>query len=384
MVVAQVALSMTLLVASGLLLRSFVRLQDSDPGFEPESLITASVQLPGFKYESGEGLGLAWNVVLDRVRAVPGVESVAGADWLPVTSGGGPWNALSREDQPLEEGEMGTLGARKFVTSDYFETLGIPILAGRGFTVDESPGSPPVLVLSQTLAEQMFEGESPLGRRVMLWGSPWEVVGVAADVSESGLGNAGRPAFFVSTRQVPQERLQVVLRTRGANPLAVANLLRQSLLEADPDITVTPFQTMEARISTTLSQPRFRTGMVGAFSAVGLILAAFGLYGVLAFLVARRKHEIGIRIAVGAGSATVMALIIRHGLSLVGKGAAFGLVGGLGAAFLLQRLLFGVRVLDPPTMLGATTMVVAVGLVASLLPAWRAVKVDPLESLRAE
>lgn len=384
MVVAQVALSMTLLVSSGLLLRSFVQLQETDPGFEPESLITATVQLPDFKYESPEALGLAWDGVLARLQAVPGVETAAGADWLPVVAGGGPWNALSREDRPLEEGEMGTPGARKFVTEEYFQTLGVPILAGRAFTAEDSPGSPPVLVLSQRLAEQMFPGEDPLGRRLMFWGGPWEVVGVAADVSESGLATAGRPAFFVSTNQVPQARLQVVLRTRGVEPLAVVQLLRESLREADPDITLSTLQTMEARISTTLNQPRFRTRIVGGFAVVGLLLAAFGLYGVLAFLVAKRRHEIGIRIAVGAGAGTVMGLIIRHGLTLVGKGTLVGLIGGFGAAFLLQRLLFGVRVLDPVTMLLAGALVVVVGLAASLVPAWRAVNVDPLESLRAE
>ena len=384
MVVAQVALSMTLLVSSGLLLRSFVRLQNTDPGFETESLMTATVQLPDFKYDSPEALRLAWDAVMERIRATPGVDAVAGADWLPVIAGGGPWNALSREDRPLEEGEMGTPGARKFVTDGYFEALGVPILAGRAFSEEDAPGSPPVLVLSQGMAERMFPGEDPLGRRIIFWGSPWEVVGVAADVSEASLGAAGRPAFFVSTNQVPQARLQVVLRARGVEPLGLVNGLREDLRQADPDITLSSLQTMEARISNTLTQPRFRTRLVGGFAIVGLLLAAFGLYGVLAFLVARRRHEIGIRIAVGAGAGSVMVLILRHGLSLVGKGAFVGLLGGIGVAFLLQRLLFGVPIVDPLTMLGATALVVCAGLTASVFPAWRAVQVDPLESLRAE
>jgi putative ABC transport system permease protein len=384
MVVAQVALSMTLLISSGLLFRSFQGLQSVDPGFQVERVLTATVQLPDFKYEGDPELALAWEGVMDRIRAIPGVEMVSGADWLPVVSGGGPWNSLSRQDRPLEEGEQGTPGARKFVSVDYFETLGVPMLAGRTFTRDDTPDSAPVLILSEGLADLLFPDGDALGRMVMFWGGPWEVVGVSANVSEAGLGAMGRPAFFVSTKQVPQSGLQLILRTSGMDPLSTVGTLRQALVEVDPDISLARLQTMETGISGTLAQPRFRTNLVGTFALAGLLMAAFGLYGVLAFLVTRRRHEIGIRIAVGAGRGDVVGLILRHGLSLVGSGVALGLVGGLIASALLQRLLFGVSLADPLTLGGSTLLLLFVGVFASLIPAWRAAQVDPLESLRAE
>ncbi|MCJ7626966.1 MAG: ABC transporter permease, partial [Longimicrobiales bacterium] len=170
LVVAQVALSMTLLIASGLLFRSFRSLQAVDPGFQVESLLTAGVQLPDYKFATPQELGLAWNKVLDRIRAIPGVEHAAAADWLPVNPGGGPWNSLSRPDRPLEEGEQGTPATRKFASVDYFETLGVPLMAGRAFTRDDTPDAPPVMVLSEALVGALFPGEDPLGRAVNLWG----------------------------------------------------------------------------------------------------------------------------------------------------------------------------------------------------------------------
>jgi len=384
MVVSQVALSMTLLISSGLLFRSLQSLQGVDPGFRVESLLTAGVQLPDFKYVDPQELGSAWEGTMDRIRALPGVESAAAADWLPVSPGGGPWNALSRQDQPLEAGEQGTPASRKFVSIDYFETLGAPLLAGRTFTRDDTPGSPPVMVLSEALSETLFPGENSLGRMVVLWGSPFEVVGVAAPMAEAGLGVVGRPTFYISSKQFPQSRLRLVVRTSGDDPLSTVGMLRQALSELDPDISLAGVQTMEARISGTLTQPRFRTTLVGAFALSGLLMAAFGLYGVLAFLVTRRRHEIGIRMAVGARAGNVVGLILRHGLGLVGVGAALGVLGGGIASIFLKSLLFGVSLADPLTLGGSTLILLAVAVGASLLPAWRAAKVDPLESLRAE
>ena len=314
MVVAQMALSMTLLIASGLLFRSFQSLQSLDPGFRVESLLTATVQLPDFKYENPQDFGTAWEGTLDRMRAIPGVERVATADWLPVNPGGGPWNSLSRQDRPLEEGEQGTPATRKFVSVDYFETLDAPMVAGRTFTRDDTPDTPPVMVLSQALAEVLFENENALGRMVMLWGTPFEVIGVATTLAESGLGVVGRPTFFISSRQFPQAGMQLLVRTAGDDPLSTVGVLRQTLNEMDPDISLAGFQTMETRIAGTLTQPRFRSTLVGIFALAGLLLAAFGLYGVLAFLVTRRRHEIGIRIAVGARSGDVVGLVLKHGL----------------------------------------------------------------------
>jgi len=384
LVVAQVALSMTLLIASGLLFRSFQSLQSVDPGFRSERLLTAGIQLPDYKYEDEASLGLAWDGVLARIRAIPGVERVAGADWLPVNPGGGPWNSLSRSDRPLEEGEQGTPGTRKFASVDYFETLGVTMVSGRTFNRDDTPDSPPVMILSESLSRVLFPEEAALGRFVTLWGTPFEVIGVSPDVAEWGLGVDGRPTFFISAGQFPLASLQLMLRTAGEDPLSPVAQLRAVLKEVDPDIALTGIQTMDARVSGTLSQPRFRMALVGFFALAGLLLAAFGLYGVLAFLVTRRRHEIGIRMAVGAKAGDVVGLVMRHGLALVGVGVALGVVGGGVASFSLRSLLFDVSVADPFTLGGATFVLLAVAVAASLLPSWRATKVDPLESLRAE
>jgi putative ABC transport system permease protein len=384
LVVVQVALSMTLLMASGMLFRSLRALQREDPGFQVESLLTAGIQVPDFKYSDPSGLALAWDEVLDRLGALPGVVAVGGADWLPVSPGGGPWNSLSRTDQPLEPGEQGTPGARKMVSTGYFGALGTTILAGRPFTRDDRPGTPPVMILSETMAQVLFPGEDPLGRGVNFWGASFQVVGVAADVSEEGPGRTGRPPFFVSAGQFPQGSLAVLVRTAGRDPLNVVSGIRGALEDVDPDIALTGIQTMEARVRETLSQPRFRTTLVGAFAFLGLLLAAFGLYGVLAFLVARRRHEIGIRVAVGAGSGDVVGLVLRHGMALVGFGAVLGVLGGAMASLALRSLLFGVSTADPLTVGGSSALLLVVALSASALPAWRATRVDPLESLRAE
>jgi hypothetical protein len=267
---------------------------------------------------------------------------------------------------------------------DYFETLGVSMLVGRTFSRDDTPETPPVMILSKALSDVMFPDEDPMGRMVMLWGTPFQVVGVASPVAESGLGVVGRPTFFISSKQFPQQGLQLITRTAGEDPLLVVGGLRQALESLDPDISLSGIQTMETRISGTLTQPRFRTWLVGAFSLAGLFLAAFGLYGVLAFLVTRRQHEIGIRMALGARSGDVVGLVLRHGLGLVGVGAALGIIGGVIASSLLRGLLFGVSMADPLTLGGASMVLLLVALAASAVPAWKAVRVDPLNSLRAE
>jgi predicted permease len=384
LVISQVALSMILLITSGLFFRSFLAIQGVDPGFETESLLTAGLQLPGHKYESPEELALAWEQTLQSLEAIPGVVGVGAADWLPVTPGGGPWNGLSRPSQGSEEAQDQVPASRKFVSRAYFEALGVPMRAGRPFIADDRPGTEDVMVLSESLAQVLFGDENPLGQPVNLWGRPFQVIGVTPDVAEEGLGAQGRPVFYISANQFPQPSLRLVLRTGGADPLSVTSTLRERLRELDRDIALSNIQTMETRIGLTLSQPRFRTTLVGSFALVGLLLAAFGLYGVLAYLVTRRQHEIGIRMAVGARSEDVVGLVLRQGMGMVGVGAALGLVMGGAASVVLRNLLFGVSPADPITLGGASLILLAVALVASLFPARRAVRTDPLTALRAE
>jgi len=385
LVIAQVALSMMLLVTSGLFLRSFMLMQSVDPGFETHSILTAGIQIPAHKYQTPEELGLAWDQLLARVEAVPGVVDAAAADWLPVISGGGPWNGLSRPDRPLPDDEPYVPATRKMVTEDYFSTLGVAMKAGRPFGPDDRVGTPNVLILSEPLAEALFPDEDPIGQVVTFWGQPFEVAGVSTDIAEAGLGLAlTRPAFFVANGQYPQASMRLIVRAAGENPVGVTSPLRAALKEVDPDIALTAVQTMDAGISGTLAQPRFQTALVGTFAMVGLLLAAFGLYGVLAYLVTRRQHEIGIRMAVGARSGDVLGLVLRQGMQMVGVGAIIGLVGGGAASVLLQGLLVGVSPADPVAMVGSCVVLLAVAFLASLIPAAKAVRTDPLKALRAE
>ncbi len=385
LVITQVALSMMLLVTSGLFLRSFMIRQSVDPGFETRSILTARLQMPAHKYETPEDLGLAWDQLLARVESVPGVVDAAAADWLPIISGGGPWNGLSRPDRPLPDNEPYLPATRKFVTEDYFSTLDMTLKAGRAFDPDDRVGTTNVMVLSEPLAEALFPGEDPLGRPVTFWGQPFEVVGVASHVAEAGLGRAlSRPPFFVANGQYPQPNMRLLVRVSGQDPLGVTGVVRNAIKEVDPDIALTGIQTMEAGISGTLAQPRFQTALVGTFAVVGLLLAAFGLYGVLAYLVARREHEIGIRMAVGAQGGDVLGLVLGQGMQMVGVGAVLGLVGGGVASVFLQGLLFGVSPADPLSMGGSTIVLLFVAFLASLIPAARAIRTDPLTALRAE
>lgn len=384
LVVAQVALSMTLLVTSALLYRSLAAVHDVDPGFDLAGLLTARVQLPEHKFATEEELGLAWDLALRRIEAIPGVEGVAAADWLPVTPGAGPWNALSRPGSGEDDAQAQVPGRRKFVNADYFRTFGIPLRRGRPFQEDDGPASEPVMILSETLVTQLFPGEDPLGQPVQLWGQAFQVVGVSARVDEAGLGDEGRPAFFLSADQFPQSSLRVALRVSGEDPLAVAGALRSALREEDPDITLTEVQTMDARVDGTLAQPRFRTGLVSAFALVGLALAAVGLYGVLAYLVALRRHEIGIRMAVGADAAAVLRLVMSEGMRMVVAGVVLGLAGGGLVSVFLRGLIAGVSPADPLALGGSVLVLLAAATAAALLPALRAVRVSPLEALRSQ
>jgi putative ABC transport system permease protein len=384
LVIAQVAFSMVLLITSGLLFRSFLELQRVDPGFEPESLLTAGVQLPSHKYGSPEELALAWDQTLLRLENIPGVAAVGAADWLPVTPGGGPWNGLSRPEQGSEEAQAQVPASRKFISAGYFDALGVPMKAGRAFGPDDRVGTEDVMVLSEPLARILFQDENPLGQPVTLWGRPFQVIGVAGELAESGLGVQGRPVFYVAESQLPSASLRLILRSTGSDPLSMAAALRAALQERDRDIALSSIETMKTRIGRTLSQPQFRAGLVGAFALVGLLLAAFGLYGVLAYLVTRRQHEIGIRMAVGARSEDVVGLVLRQGMGMVGVGAAIGLVLGAGASVVLRNLFFGVSPGDPLTLGGATVLLLLVALVASLIPARRAVRTNPLQALRSE
>jgi predicted permease len=384
LVVTQVALSLMLMIASGLLVRSYLRLQSVNPGFAAERLLQADVQLPRWKYQSTEDIELGWSLITARVAAIPGVVSVAAIDQPPIRSGG-TWNTVYPADRPPANtaDRERSAGDRRMITENYFATMGIPILAGRDFSAWDGPTSSLVMILGKTMADRFFPDEDPLGRQMVLWGENWDVVGIAGDVREFGLAEEVPNVFYIPVRQAGPARLQLMVRT-GGPPSTMASVLRQAVWDIDREIPISGFQDMDARIATSLAQPRFRMILVVLFAVIAVILASTGLYGVLAFFVRQRSRELGIRVAMGATPRDVIGLVVRNGMSLVVVGIVLGLVGGLAGARIVSSLLFGVSATDPLTYGGVSVCLAAVGMIACVVPAIRALRVDPQEVLRVE
>ena len=384
LVVTQVALSLVLMAASGLLLRSYLELQAVDPGFETERLVRAEMQLPSWRYQAPEEIENAWSQLSERLRAMPGVLSVGAVDQVPIRSGG-TWNTIYPvERPPTNAAERARYGAqRRFASPSYFETLGIPILMGRPFESTDRVGSPPVLVLSATMAERWFPEQNPLGKELFVWSQSWQVVGVASDIREFGLDREYSPVFYMASNQVTPDRMQFLIRTAG-DPLELVADLRRTIWEFDGAIPISGLETMDARITGSLAQPRFRMMLVGLFAGMAVVLASTGLYGVLAFFVRQRVHELGIRIALGASPFSVIGVVLRRGMALVGVGIGIGLAGAFAGGRVMQSLLFDVAPTDILTYVVVSVTLAGVSLLACVVPARRAMRVDPQEVLRVE
>jgi len=390
LVVTQVALSVMLMAASGLFLRSFLNLQEVDPGFRTESVLSLNALLPAFKYRSPEEIEQAWNDVNRRLETVPGVRAVGFVDRRPF-SGNGPLNGVWATERPPASIAEQVPAIRRFASAGYFDALGISLLAGRYFEETEkwtrSSGTG-VTVINQTLAQQFFPGEDPLGKTLVLGsiGSSslvdLEILGVVADVYEVGPGSDPSATFYLPA-QWQYDMLDVVVSSVG-DPLLMAEAVREAVREVDGDITLSSFQTLQSRLSNTLFQPRFRSAVVGIFALVTLILSSIGIYGVLAFFVRQRSHEISLRLALGAGRRGVFRLVLARGMALVTGGIMIGLAGALAGTRMIQSWLFGVGGADPLTFCGVSLLMVFVALLACLVPTFRALGLDPAEVMKAE
>jgi ABC-type antimicrobial peptide transport system permease subunit len=259
----------------------------------------------------------------------------------------------------------------------------IPIVNGRAFQSSDRVGSPPVTIISRTMANRLFPDENPVGQFVVVWGTDMEVVGIAEDVREFGAGTEYPSVFYLPIGVLTADRMQLMIRASG-DPITLAGALREAVWAVDRDTPVTALQTMEARVSGSLAQPRFRMMLVALFSIVALILSAMGLYGVLAYFVRQRTRELGIRTALGATPINLMALVVRRGMILVGFGVGVGLVGGVICTVATRSLLFNAPPVDLLTFGGTSMTLVGVALLACLVPAVRAVRLEPQEVLRVE
>jgi putative ABC transport system permease protein len=388
LVVCEVALAMMLLIAAGLLIRSFLRLEKVHPGFAKEQILTMQVPLPRAKYPEPALVVGFYDRLLQKVQTLPGVQAAALTSSLP-PNGLEVSDTFLAEGQPAVDDAHAPLGSFLLTTPGYFSTLGVALQQGRDFNEHDTANSTPVVIINQTLARKYFPGQNPLGKRLKEGGTDrkgtsWmQVIGVVGDVKYEGLERPTAPAYYLPFQQNPMRDMFLVLHT-GMKPSAIAASVRAAVRAIDPEIPVARVNTMRELVESSIAQPRFRTFLLGVFSALAMVLAAIGIYGVVAYSVAQRTREISIRMALGAQRRDVLTLVVRQGLILTLLGIGAGLVGAFLLTRLMESLLFGVVPSDPATFLGISLLLLAIAFLACYLPARRATKVDPMVALRYE
>jgi predicted permease len=385
LVTAEVAIALVLLVSSGLLLRSVERLFAVNVGFEASNVLTMQVQASGHQFDAPGALGRFFEQSLDNVKRVPGVITAALTSQLPLSGDADLYGVRFEPAVPNDPGELrGTF--RYGVTGSYFETMGVPLRRGRLLDERDRVGAPLVAVLSESMARRRLPGVDPIGKRIRVGpAGPYTVVGVVGDVRQESLALGETDAVYMSASQwqFPDNPMSLVVRTRG-DPAALTASVRDAVWAVDRDQPIVRVATMDALLSASGASRRFALRLFEAFGLAALVLAAAGIYGVLAGSVAERWREIGVRSALGATRADIIGLVLRQGLRLVAIGLIVGVAGAALATQALATLLFDVSHVDPLTYAGVVLLLVATAVVASALPAWRAARVDPVTALRSD
>ncbi|HXM33421.1 MAG TPA: ABC transporter permease [Chthoniobacterales bacterium] len=389
LIMAEVALALVLLISAGLLIQSFARLGSVQPGMRTERLLTARVSLPDVAYPKNENITAFFDQFLPRIRALPGVESASMIIPLPLT-GSNMVTSFDIEQSPLPDGQRPGAPVR-MIGTDYFKTMGIPVRQGRVFDEKDRIESAPVVIVNERFANKYFPGQNVVGKRIMPGFSAddsgekmREIVGVVGNVKHLSLKNEDSPEMYLPQTQIPFNIMSIVIRTNVSNPNALSNSVRKELAALDGTIPLTSVRVFDEYISRSLARPRFNTLLLSIFAGTALLLTAIGIYGVMAYSVAQRTSEIGIRIALGAGKSSIFRLIVGQAMTLVGISLVVGLAGAFAATRLLNSLLFGVGASDPVTFIAIVLLVSAVAFIAAWLPARRATRVDPIIALRAE
>ena len=384
LVVAQMAIALVLLTGAGLTAKSFWNLLRVSPGFQTEHVLTARVALPPSRYPGPQRVAIFQREVLDRVRNVPGIQSAGMTAYLPLSGADNAWSFVIEGRPPLPVGVYNMAKYRP-VSPGYFETIGIPILRGRGFTHADSESAPPVVVINESMARAYWGQEDPVGKRLRFAGRLRPIVGVVGNVRHQGLDGEAKAELYAPFTQIanPETRPTIVVRT-ALDPVAVMAGLRNAVSEIDSGLPLDRVETMDQVVSASVGQPRFRTILLGTFSILALLIASVGIYGVINYLVSQRIQEFGIRVAIGASRGDVLRLVLRQAAILIAAGLVVGLLGSVLFARLITGLLYGVRALDPPIFVTVSLLLGGLGLLASYFPARRATKVDPLTALRCE
>ena len=384
LVVAEVALSLMLLASAGLLIRSLSGLQRVSPGFRTERAVTMQLLLPQTRYGNPTQMIAFYRRLRDEIAAMPAVSATAVSTTLPMT--GSDIGMGFKPDGRAVDPNVRTSASFFGVSPDYFSTMGIRIVRGRGFTEHDDERAALVLVINETMAAKYWPGENPIGQRVTIGynNTPArEIVGVAGDVKQTSLTDAVASQMYTPFVQAPWPFLTAVARTTAA-PEAAAGSLRQALAHLDPEQAAGDIRTFDQYLARSIATPRFTAILLGAFASLALLLAGFGLYGVMAYSVAQRSREIGIRMALGAQAADVRSLVVSQAVRLGAAGLAMGLAGALAVTRVLDSLLFGVTACDPLTFAAVSAALITVLLLAAYLPARRATRVDPIVALRAD
>ncbi len=389
LVMAEVALALVLLICAGLLIQSFARLGEVPTGLRPDRLLTARFDLPGSAYPKNENIIAFFQRLMPKIRALPGVEAASTIMPLPLSSSNMVTD-FDLADHPLPEGQRPAAPARVAGT-DYFRTMGIPVRQGRVFDAHDGFDTTPVVIVNELFASKYFPGQNAIGKQIEPGFSTdnekpkmREIVGVVGNVKHRSLRNEDTPEMYLPQSQIPFDRMTLVVRTAVANPASLTGAIRAQLAAVDPNIPLTNVRVFEEYISRSLARPRFNALLLSIFAGTALLLTAIGIYGVMAYSVAQRTNEIGIRIALGAAQSSIFRLIVGQAMVLVAVSVGIGLIGAVATTRLLNTLLFGVGAWDPLTFGAIVFLMAAVAFLAAWLPARRAARVDPIIALRTE